>query len=29
MYDRLIPTDSTSKWDFSLYKPDIVVVNLM
>jgi hypothetical protein len=28
MYDRLIPTDSTSKWDFSLYKPDIVVVNL-
>jgi hypothetical protein len=29
MYDRLIPTDSTSKWDFSLYKPDVVVVNLM
>ncbi|SNY94557.1 SGNH/GDSL hydrolase family protein [Flagellimonas pacifica] len=28
MYDRLIPTDSTSTWDFSLYKPDIVVVNL-
>jgi len=28
LYDRLIPTDSTSKWDFSLYKPDIVVINL-
>lgn len=29
MYDRLIPTDSTSKWDFSLYTPDVVVINLM
>ncbi|MRT92814.1 SGNH/GDSL hydrolase family protein [Ancylomarina sp. 16SWW S1-10-2] len=28
IYDRLIPTDSTSKWNFSLYTPDIVVVNL-
>lgn len=29
IYDRLIPTDSTSKWDFSLYSPDIVVINLL
>ena len=28
IYDRLVPTDSKSKWDFSLYRPDIVVVNL-
>ncbi len=28
MYDRLDPTDSTSKWDFSKYTPDIVVINL-
>lgn len=28
IYDRLVPTDSKSKWDFSLYHPDIVVVNL-
>jgi len=28
MYNRLIPTDSNSKWDFSLYQPDIVVINL-
>lgn len=28
MYDRLDPTDSTFKWDFSLYTPDIVVINL-
>ncbi|WP_190809959.1 SGNH/GDSL hydrolase family protein [Flagellimonas sp. S3867] len=28
LYDRLVPTDSNSKWDFSLYNPDIVVVNL-
>jgi hypothetical protein len=28
LYNRLIPTDSTSKWDFSLYRPDVVVVNL-
>lgn len=28
MFDRLIPSDSTSKWDFSLYSPDVVVVNL-
>ncbi|NOX67299.1 MAG: SGNH/GDSL hydrolase family protein [Chlorobi bacterium] len=29
MYDRLVPTDSTSKWDFSIYTPDIVVINLL
>ena len=29
MYNRLIPTDSTSKWDFSLYQPDVVVINLL
>ena len=28
VYDRLVPTDSTSKWDFSLYQPQVVVVNL-
>ena len=28
LYDRLNPTDATSKWDFSLYTPDIVVINL-
>ena len=28
MYDRLVPTDDTSKWNFNLYSPDIVVVNL-
>ena len=28
MYDRLDPTDSASKWDFSKYTPDIVVINL-
>jgi len=28
IYDRLNPTDSTSKWDFSNYTPDIVVINL-
>jgi hypothetical protein len=28
MYDRLDPTDSTSKWDFSKYTPDIVVIDL-
>ena len=29
MYNRLIPTDSNSKWDFSLYQPDVVVINLL
>jgi hypothetical protein len=29
MYDRTDPTDSTSKWDFSKYTPDIVVINLL
>jgi lysophospholipase L1-like esterase len=29
IYDRLIPTDKTSIWDFSLFTPDIVVVNLL
>ena len=28
LYDRLNPTDSDSKWDFSKYSPDIVVINL-
>jgi hypothetical protein len=28
MYNRLIPTDSNSEWNFSLYQPDIVVINL-
>ncbi len=28
MYYRLDPADQESKWDFSLYTPDIVVVNL-
>jgi hypothetical protein len=28
IYDRTDPTDSTSKWDFSKYTPDIVVINL-
>ncbi|MFA6400945.1 MAG: SGNH/GDSL hydrolase family protein [Salinivirgaceae bacterium] len=28
MYDRLDPTDSTSKWDFNQYTPDVVVINL-
>lgn len=28
IYDRLNPRDSTSKWDFSKYTPDIVVINL-
>lgn len=28
MYDRLDATDPKSKWDFSRYTPDIVVVNL-
>jgi hypothetical protein len=28
MYDRMDPTDSTSKWDFSKYTPDLVIINL-
>ncbi len=28
LYDRLNPSDTISKWDFSLYTPDIVVINL-
>jgi len=28
MYDKLDPTDSESKWDFSKFTPDIVVINL-
>lgn len=28
MYDRTDPTDSSSKWDFSKYTPDLVVINL-
>lgn len=29
LYDRLDPTDPNSKWNFSLYTPDIVVINLL
>ncbi|MDP5092920.1 MAG: GDSL-type esterase/lipase family protein [Polaribacter sp.] len=28
LYDRLHPNDPKSKWNFSLYQPDIVVINL-
>ena len=28
MYDRLDATDSTSKWNFENYTPDVVVINL-
>jgi hypothetical protein len=28
MYDRLDPADPNSKWDFSKYVPDVVVINL-
>lgn len=28
VYDRLDPFDSTNKWDFSRYTPDVVVINL-
>jgi hypothetical protein len=28
MYDRLDATDSTSKWDFAKYTPDLVIINL-
>ena len=29
MYDRLDPLDANSKWDFSKYTPDVVVINLL
>jgi hypothetical protein len=29
MYNRLNPADSSSKWNFSLYTPDVVVINLL
>lgn len=29
IYDRLNPSNSNSKWDFSLFSPDIVVINLL
>ena len=29
MYDRLDPTDPSSRWDFSIYVPDLVVINLL
>jgi lysophospholipase L1-like esterase len=29
MYNRLDPTDSESRWDFSTYRPDLVVINLL
>ena len=28
MYDRLDATDSTSKWDFTKYTPNLVIINL-
>ncbi len=28
MYDRLDPSDPSSKWDFSRWQPDVVVINL-
>lgn len=28
MYDRLVPSDSLSKWNFSNFSPEIVVINL-
>lgn len=28
LYDRLNPSDENSKWDFSLFQPDVVVINL-
>lgn len=28
VYDRLNPMDSTSKWDFRKYQPNVVVINL-
>ncbi len=28
IYDRLNPMDTTNKWDFSTYTPDVVVINL-
>ena len=29
MYDRLDPTDGNSKWNFTSYTPDVVVINLL
>ncbi len=29
MYDRLDPTDASSKWDFKNYTPAVVVINLL
>ena len=29
MYDRTNPDDPSSKWDFSKYTPDVVVINLL
>lgn len=29
MYDRLDPVDPASKWDFTQYTPDVVVINLL
>lgn len=29
LYNRLIPNDTTSTWDFSLFTPDVVVINLL
>ncbi|WP_347159142.1 SGNH/GDSL hydrolase family protein [Pontibacter chitinilyticus] len=29
IYDRLNPSEPDSKWDFTKYKPDVVVINLL
>jgi len=29
IYDRLNPTNPNSQWDFTLYRPDVVVINLL
>lgn len=28
LYDRALPTDATSTWDFARWKPDVVLINL-
>lgn len=28
IYDLTLPTDTTSKWDFAQYQPDVVLINL-
>ncbi|MEJ7586662.1 MAG: hypothetical protein WKI04_03765 [Ferruginibacter sp.] len=29
MYDRLDPADGDSKWDFKMFTPDVVVINVL